>query len=62
MCFGETEDERLKGFGRLLFDWYRAPVLVVTTEINGKAPKVEIKRIKLAPFTTLKGEELEILR
>jgi glutathione synthase/RimK-type ligase-like ATP-grasp enzyme len=59
VCFGETEDERLKGFGRLCFDWYRAPVLVVTTEINGKAPMVEIKRLKLASFTTLKGDELK---
>jgi glutathione synthase/RimK-type ligase-like ATP-grasp enzyme len=59
VCFGETEDERLKGFGRLCFDWYRAPVVVVTTEINGKAPMVEIKRLKLASFTSLKGDELK---
>lgn len=59
ICFGETEDERLKNFGRLCFDWYRAPVLVVTIEENGKAPNVEIKRLKLAPFTSLKGDELK---
>lgn len=59
VCFGETEDERLKAFGRLLFDWYRAPVIVVTTELSEKAPTVEIKRLKLAPFTGLKGEELK---
>ncbi|MEP7209256.1 MAG: RimK family protein [Alphaproteobacteria bacterium] len=59
VCFGETEDERLKNFGRLCFDWYRAPVVVVTTEINGKAPMVEIKRLKLASFTSLKGDELK---
>ena len=59
VCFGETEDERLKAFGRLLFDWYRAPVIVVTTELSEKAPAVEIKRLKLAPFTGLKGDELK---
>lgn len=59
VCFGETEDERLKAFGRLLFDWYRAPVIVVTTELSDKAPAVEIKRLKLAPFTSLKGDELK---
>ncbi len=58
VCFGETQDERFRRFGRLLFDWYRAPVLLVTTMMNGKAPAVEIKRIKLQPFTNLKGDEL----
>ncbi|MEZ5938935.1 MAG: RimK family protein [Hyphomonadaceae bacterium] len=58
VCFGETEDERFKRFGRLLFDWYRAPVLVVTTS-NGSGPQVQIKRVKLTAHTALKGEELK---
>jgi glutathione synthase/RimK-type ligase-like ATP-grasp enzyme len=58
VCFGETEDERLKRFGRLLFDWYRAPVLVVNTAVNG-VPGAKIRRIKLTPFTTLKGEDFK---
>ncbi len=59
ICFGETEDERFKRFGRLLFDWYRAPALVVTTAVNG-SPWVKIKRIKLTPFTQLKGDDLKL--
>jgi glutathione synthase/RimK-type ligase-like ATP-grasp enzyme len=58
VCFGETEDDRFKRFGRILFDWYRAPAIVVQTGVNG-VPGVKIKRIKLAPFTTLKGDELK---
>jgi glutathione synthase/RimK-type ligase-like ATP-grasp enzyme len=58
VCFGETQDERFRRFGRLLFDWYRAPVLVVTTGTNG-VPGSKIKRIKLTPFTSLKGDELK---
>ncbi len=56
VCFGETEDERFKKFGRQLFDWYRAPVLVVTTAANGTC---KIKRIKLTPFTRLEDDELK---
>jgi glutathione synthase/RimK-type ligase-like ATP-grasp enzyme len=59
VCFGETEDERLKKFGRQLFDWYRAPVLVVTTAPNGAPGKYRIKRIKLTPFTKLEDDELK---
>jgi glutathione synthase/RimK-type ligase-like ATP-grasp enzyme len=59
VCFGETEDERLKKFGRQLFDWYRAPVLVVTTVPNGAPGKYRIKRIKLTPFTKLEDDELK---
>ncbi len=59
VCFGETEIEGLRNFGRILFDWYRAPVLVVTTSTRAKGGGLEIKRIKLQPFTSLKGEELK---
>jgi len=59
VCFGETEDERFRRFARQMFDWYRAPVLVVTTMPNGVPGKVKIKRVKLTPFTSLKGEELK---
>jgi len=59
VCFGKTEDERLRKFGRQLFDWYRAPVLVVTTNANGQPGKYRIKRIKLTPFTKLEDDELK---
>lgn len=55
VCFGEADDERFKKFGRILFDWYRAPCISVQTAMNGK---LRIKRMKLTPHTTLKGAEL----
>jgi glutathione synthase/RimK-type ligase-like ATP-grasp enzyme len=58
VCFGETEDERFKRFGRLLFDWYRAPALTVNTAPNG-SHWVKIKRIRLTPHTSLKGDDLK---
>ena len=58
VCFGETLDERFRKFGRQLFDWYRAPVLVVTTSPNGQPGKYKIKRIKLTAFTKLEDDEL----
>jgi glutathione synthase/RimK-type ligase-like ATP-grasp enzyme len=59
VCFGEVQDERFKKFGRQLFDWYRAPVLVVTTAPNGLPGKYKIKRIKLTAFTKLEDDELK---
>jgi glutathione synthase/RimK-type ligase-like ATP-grasp enzyme len=59
VCFGEVQDERFKKFGRQLFDWYRAPALVVTTSENGLPGKFKIRRIKLTPFTKLEDDELK---
>ncbi|MBI1341098.1 RimK family alpha-L-glutamate ligase [bacterium] len=58
VCFGETESDAFRKFGRLLFDWYRAPAIIVTVGANG-APGVKIKRLKIAPFTSLRGDELQ---
>lgn len=58
VCFGEVQDERFRKFGRQLFDWYRAPVLVVTTAPNGSPGKYKIKRIKITAFTRLEDNEL----
>jgi len=55
ICFGETQDERIKRFGRILFDWYRAPVVQVT--LGEEKGHRKIKRIKLQPFTALKGDD-----
>ena len=60
VCFGEVSDERFRKFGRQLFDWYRAPVVVVTTIPNGSPGKYKIKRIKLTPFTRLEDDEMEL--
>ena len=38
--FGEVEDQRFDRFGRLLFDWFRCPVLEVTVE-NGDRPQIK---------------------
>lgn len=59
VCFGEVEDERFRKFARQLFDWYRAPALVVTTSENGQPGHHKVKRIKLTPFTRLEDEELK---
>src|SRR5690606_4412418 len=60
VCFGEVEDDRFRKVGRQLFDWYRAPVVVVTTTANGAPGKFKIKRIRLMPFTRLEDEEMEL--
>jgi glutathione synthase/RimK-type ligase-like ATP-grasp enzyme len=59
VCFGEVKDERFRKFGRQLFDWYRAPVLVVTTAPNGSPGKYKIRRIKITAFTKLEDDELK---
>jgi glutathione synthase/RimK-type ligase-like ATP-grasp enzyme len=59
VCFGEVEDERFRKLGRQLFDWYRAPVVTLTTAPNGAPGKVKIKRIRITPFTRLEDDELD---
>lgn len=59
VCFGEVKDERFRKFSRQLFDWYRAPVLVVTTAENGQPGKYKIRRIKLTAFTRLEDDDLD---
>jgi glutathione synthase/RimK-type ligase-like ATP-grasp enzyme len=54
--FGEVEDRRFDRFGRLLFDWFRCPVLEVTVE-NGGRP--QIKRLAAVPVTKLSPAELQ---
>jgi glutathione synthase/RimK-type ligase-like ATP-grasp enzyme len=53
--FGTAADRRFDRFGRLLFDWFRCPVLEVTVE-NGDRP--QIKRLAAVPVTKLTPEEL----
>ena len=55
--FGEVEDHRFDRFGRLLFDWFRCPVLDVTVE-NGGRP--QIKRLAAVPVTKLSPAELQL--
>ncbi len=53
--FGAVEDRRFDRFGRLLFDWFRCPVLEVSIE-NGDRP--QIKRLASVPVTKLTPAEL----
>jgi glutathione synthase/RimK-type ligase-like ATP-grasp enzyme len=55
--FGTVEDRRFDRFGRLLFDWFRCPVLEVTIE-NGDRP--QIKRLASVPVTKLSRDELSV--
>ena len=59
VCFGEIEDDRFRKCARQLFDWYRAPVVTVTTTANGSPGKVKIKRIRITPFTKLEDDEMD---
>ena len=54
-CFGRVEDRRFDRFARLLFDWFRCPVLDVTIE-NGDRP--QIRRLASVPVTKLAPDEL----
>ena len=53
--FGSVQDRRFDRFGRLLFDWFRCPVLEVTVE-NGGRP--QIKKLASVPLNKLTPEEL----
>jgi glutathione synthase/RimK-type ligase-like ATP-grasp enzyme len=55
VCFGKVEDRRFDRFARLLFDWYRCPVLEVVVE-NGGRP--QIRRLASVPVTKLAAGEL----
>ncbi len=55
--FGLVADHRLDRFGRLLFDWFRCPVLEVTIE-NGDRP--QIKRLGALAVTKLTEPELRL--
>lgn len=53
--FGTVEDHRFDRFGRLLFDWFRCPVLEVTIEVEDRP---EIKKLAAVPVTKLTPDEL----
>jgi glutathione synthase/RimK-type ligase-like ATP-grasp enzyme len=57
--FGTVRDHRFDRFGRLLFDWFRCPVLDVTVE-NGGRP--QIRKLASVPVTKLAPDELAFFR
>ncbi len=50
VCLGQTGNEQLEPFARLLFDWYRTPILEVTVEPGEWRP---IRRIRPLAITEL---------
>lgn len=61
VCFGLTTDAALAPFGRLLFDWFRAPLLRV--QFDGHDPRRRrIKKIALEGLAALKGDEASFAR
>ena len=57
-CFGDGQDPAWERFGRLLFDWFRAPILEVTVE-QGEWHRIE--RIRALPVNKLEGSERDFL-
>jgi glutathione synthase/RimK-type ligase-like ATP-grasp enzyme len=55
VCFGQVQDQALVPFARLVFDWFRVPVLRVSTSFqNGRC---QVERIAPAGVNTLGAEE-----
>jgi glutathione synthase/RimK-type ligase-like ATP-grasp enzyme len=55
VCFGQVQDPALVSFGRLLFDWFRVPVLRVTAGLqNGRC---HLERVAATSVTALGEEE-----
>lgn len=52
--FGGSSDERLARFGKLLFDWFRAPILKLVVK---RGDWVSISKIQLLPFHKLTPQE-----
>jgi RimK family alpha-L-glutamate ligase len=59
VCFGQVHDQALAPFARLLFDWFRVPVLRVSASVtNGRC---QVERIASAGVNMLGGEERAFL-
>ncbi|MEZ5659712.1 MAG: RimK family protein [Burkholderiaceae bacterium] len=57
VLLGECEDSRFTAFGRLLFDWFRAPILRVRiSRRQGGDGGVRIARIQMRPFNRLDAD------
>lgn len=58
VCFGHTEDPHYESFARLLFDWFRCPVLEVSVE---PGPWLSIDRIRPRAITRLDEKDTAFL-
>ncbi|MFN0262606.1 RimK family protein [Tepidamorphus sp. 3E244] len=54
LCFGECREPQWERFGRLVFDWFRAPIIEVTFEA-GEWTRIE--RMRPLPINKLAKEE-----
>jgi glutathione synthase/RimK-type ligase-like ATP-grasp enzyme len=59
VCFGIANDQRFESFGRLLFDWFRAPALEITV---GPGRWLTIDRIRPRPVTRLANGDATFFR
>jgi glutathione synthase/RimK-type ligase-like ATP-grasp enzyme len=59
VCFGFVHDQRFESFGRLLFDWFRCPILEVNVE---PGTWLSIDRIYARSITRLARGEAEFVR
>lgn len=58
VCFGEAGRPGFAGFARLLFDWFRTPILEVTVDAGDWW---RLKRLRALPMSELKGETRDAL-
>ncbi len=54
ICFGQSRNAALSPFARLLFDWFRVPILRVTGMADGRR---QIDRISAVGVNSLTGDE-----
>lgn len=59
VCFGRAEAPHLAAFARLIFDWFRAPILEVTLT---PGEWVKIRRIRAVNCTDLEDDETAFMR
>jgi glutathione synthase/RimK-type ligase-like ATP-grasp enzyme len=63
VCFGVAKDARFENFGKLLFDWFRAPALEITIDPGTRQnPWISIDRIRPRSLTRLDEADAAFLR
>lgn len=58
VCLGKADHPACSGFGRMLFDWFRAPALVVGLATDESGPWTRITRLALRPITRFNATEI----
>ena len=59
VCFGKADQPGCGGFGRMLFDWFRAPALVCHLATDESGPWTRISRVALRSLTRLNDDETD---